>query len=50
MIRSNLFGLIVKDLEIERIAFRNLKARIKERVEVLGLHLEDKQLENMVEH
>ena len=41
MTRSNLFGLVVKDLEIKRTALINLKARIKERIEVLGIDLED---------
>ena len=41
MTRVNPSRLVVKDLEIERIALRNLRVRIKERVEVLGVDLED---------
>ena len=41
MIRSNLFELVTKDLEIEITTFRNLKARITENTEMLGLDLED---------
>ena len=50
MSRSNPSGLVAKDPKIERIALRNLKARIKERVKVLGLDLKDIQSEKMMEH
>ena len=50
MTRNTLLGLVVEDLEIKRIAFRNLRARTSERVEVLGLDLEDILLENIVEY
>ena len=49
MTRSNPFELFVKDLEIEQIALQNLIARIKQRVEELGVELEDVQSQNMVE-
>ena len=41
MTRSNPFELFAEDLEIEWIAFWNLKVRIKQRVEKLGVKLED---------
>ena len=49
MTRSNLFELFAKDSKIEWIGLQNLRARIKQRVEVLGLDLKDMQLENMAE-
>ena len=47
MTRSNPFELFADSLEIERITFRNLKVRIRQRVEELGMDLKDAQLENM---
>ena len=49
MTRSNPFSLVVEDLEIERTALRNLRVRIRQRAEELGLDLDDIQSENMVE-
>ena len=39
MTRNNLSELVARDLEIERTAFQNLRARIKQRVEELKLKL-----------
>ena len=50
MTRSNPSGLVVEDPEIERIALRNLRARIRQRVKELGLDLDEKQSENMQNH
>ena len=47
MTKSNLSKLFARDLEIECIALWNLKVRIKQRVEELGVDLKDAQLENM---
>ena len=49
MTRSNLSGLVAKDLEIKWTALRNLRARIRQRAEELGLDLDNIQYENMVE-
>ena len=49
MTRSNLFGSIVVDPEIERTTLKNLRARIRHQVEELGLNLDEVQSENMAE-
>ena len=41
MTKSNLSELLVGDLEIKRVTFQNLRARIRQRVEELGVELED---------
>ena len=40
MIKSNPFGLVVGDLEIERITLQNLSVRMRKRVEELELEFE----------
>ena len=49
MIRSNPSSLVAEDPDIERTAPGNLRVRIRQRVEELGLDLDDIQSENMVE-
>ena len=49
MTRSNPFKFFAEDIEIERITLQNLRTEIRERVEALGLDLEDTQSKNMVE-
>ena len=49
MTKSNLSGLVAEDPEIKRITVKNLNVRIKEKVEALGLDLEDVQSENILE-
>ena len=45
MTRSNLSKLFTNDPEIEQTVICNLRIRIKQRVDMLGLDLEDAQLE-----
>ena len=49
MIRSNPFGLLAEDPEIEWTALRNLSVRIRQKVAELGVKLDNVQFENMVE-
>ena len=49
MTRNNPYELFVEDLEIERIALQNLRVRIRQRAEELGIDLEDIQSKNMTE-
>ena len=49
MTKNNLFGLVAVDPEIERIALRNLKARVRQQVKELGLNSDEAQYENMAE-
>ena len=46
MTRSNPFRLVVKDPEIKRTTLKNLRARIRERAEMLGLYLKDVESKN----
>ena len=46
---SNPFELFVEDPEIEQIALRNLRIKIRQRVKALGLDLKDTQSKNMAE-
>ena len=46
MTKSNPFVLVVKDPKIERIASKNLRVRIRKRVEELGVELDNIQSEN----
>ena len=50
MTRSNPSKLFVEDPKIEWIALWNLRARIRQRVEELGVELEDVRSENMTHH
>ena len=49
MTRSNPSGLVAEDPEIERTTLRNLRVKIRQRAEELGLDLDNIQSENMVE-
>ena len=49
MTKSNSSKLFAEDPEIEQIALQNLKVRIRQRAEELGVELENVQSKNMVE-
>ena len=49
MTRSNPFKLFAEDPEFEHTTLQNLRVRIRQIAEELGVDLEDTQLENMVE-
>ena len=46
---NNPSSLVAVDLEIERTTLRNLKARIRQQVEELGLNLDEVKSKNMAE-
>ena len=48
MTRSNPSSLVATDPEIIRIALRNLRARIRQQAEELGLNLDEVRSENIV--
>ena len=47
MTRSNPFGLVAVDPKIERTTLRNLRAKIRQQAEELGLNLDDVQSKNV---
>ena len=49
MTRSNPSDLVAEDPKIERITFKNLRVRTRQRTEELGLDLDDIQFENIAE-